>query len=103
MKSLCKLHDLASCGKRIRSPHVGDDANAVALADRQQRAEARFEQGIEAGARIGELAKLRERDGALGEALEPEIVELALRGEDHRGLQAIALEAGARANPDRLQ
>jgi hypothetical protein len=74
----------------------------VAHRERQQRAHARLEQWIESGGRIGELAQLRQRDGALGEAFERQVIELALRGEDRGRLQAIALEAAAGADANRF-
>jgi hypothetical protein len=75
----------------------------VAQRERQQRTHAHFQQRIEAAGRVRQLAQLRQRDGALGEAFEGEIVELALRGEDYRGLEAIALEAAARPDADLIQ
>jgi hypothetical protein len=74
----------------------------VAHGERQESAHARLEQRIEAGSGIGELAELRERNGALREAFEGEVVELALRREDYGWLEAVALEATARADADRL-
>ena len=73
------------------------------LAIGRSDAHAALEQRIEAGGRIGELAQLRERDGALGEAFERQVIELALRGEDHRRLEAIALESAARTKPDEFR
>ena len=95
-------NDAASGAERIGGAHVGHDAEVVAQRERQQRAHARVEQRIEAAGGIGELAQLRERDGALGEAFEREVVELALRGEDYCRLEAIALEAAAGADANAL-
>jgi hypothetical protein len=100
---LCQRHHAPAGRQRIGCAHIGDDADPVAQRDRQQRADALLEQGIEACGRIGELSQLRERDGALGKAFQREVVELALRGEDYRGLEAVALEAGARADADGLR
>jgi hypothetical protein len=72
----------------------------VAHRERQKRAHARLEQRIEAGSRIRELAQLRERDRALGKAFEREVIELALRRQDDRRLEAVTLEAAAGADAD---
>ena len=89
-------HDAPPGVKRIGRAPVGDDAKAVAHGEGQQRAHARLEQRVEAGARVREPAQLGKRDGPLGEAFEHEVIELALRGEDDGGLEPVALEAAAR-------
>jgi hypothetical protein len=75
----------------------------MAQRERQERSHALFQQWIEAGSGIGELAQLRECDRALGKAFEREVVQLALRGEDYGRLEAIALEAAARADANPTQ
>jgi hypothetical protein len=92
----------AARAERVGGAHVGDNAKAMPHGEGQQRAHPRLEERIEAGRGIGELAQLRERDGALGQAFEREVVELALRGEDYCRLEAIALEAAAGADANAL-
>ena len=87
-------------GDRIRRAHIGQQAHAVALRHRQQQLHAPREQRVVAVVRILQLPQLRERDGALGEALEPEVGEPGALGEHHRRLEPVAGEscAGADAN-----
>ena len=92
--------DRLGSGDRVRGAHIGDDAHAVLLDQRQQAGHAPFEQRVVAVGRIVQPAQLRERDGALAEALQHQVVELAALGEDERGLEPVALEARAAADPD---
>jgi len=93
--------DLVRRGDGIRSAHVGDDADAALRARRQHRAHALLEQRVVAAARVESPRLLREGDGALGEALEHEVVEVTVLGELERGLDAVSGVAGAGAEPDR--
>ncbi len=70
-------------------------------AGRQHRAHPLGEQRIVAGSRIVHPAELRQGDGALGQALEDEVVEPPVLGELHGRLDPIAGVAGAAADPDR--
>ena len=90
-------HDRVGRGERIRRAEVADQANAATLEDRQQRLDALGQPRVVAARRIAPPAQLRERDGALGEALEHEIVELAALGEVERRIEAVAREARAAA------
>ena len=65
----------------------------------QHRLDARLEQGIVAALRIARLGLLGQRDGALGEALEHQVVEGAVARQVHGRLDAIAREARAAADP----
>ena len=75
---------------RIGRAHIGDDLDAFCGAERQHRAHALFQQRVVAAFGILHPRLLRQRHRALAEALEHEIVDLALLGELDRGLDAIA-------------
>ena len=94
------LGGLARGGDRIGRTHIGDDLDALGGADRQHRAHPLFEQRIVAAVRVFHPRLLRQRDGALAEALEHQIIDVALFGELDRGLDAIARIAGAGSDPD---
>ena len=66
----------------------------------QDRPHARREQRIVAGVRVLHLDLLRERDRPLGEAFEHEVVETALFGELHGGLDPVSRIACAGTDPD---
>src|SRR6185369_6392188 len=91
----------AGGGERVRRAHVGDDAHAPLDRRAEDTAHPRLEQRIEAGVRLAAACLLRERDRALGEALEDEDVEVAALDELERGLDAIARVAGAGAEAKR--
>ena len=80
---------------RIGRAHIGDDLDALGGADRQHRAHPLFQQRIVAAVGIFHPRLLRQRDGALAEAFEHQIVDVALLGEFDRGLDAVAGIAGA--------
>ena len=86
----------------IGRAHVGDDADASGGADRQHRLEPRDQQRIVAGIGTRQPFLLGERDGALGEALEAEIGDVAFRGEFHGRVDPVARVAGAGAYADGL-
>ncbi len=85
----------AGGGDRIGRAHIGDDLDALGGADRQHRAHPLLEQRIVAAFGILHPRLLRQRDGALAETLEHQILDVALFGEFDRGLDAIAGIAGA--------
>ena len=58
--------------------------------------------GIEARVRVAQPLQLGERDGALGQAFEHQIVEAAPLGQLDGRLDAIAGKARAGSDPDRL-
>ena len=93
-------HRGADGADRVRGAHVGDDLHAVGDAGPQHRAEPLGEQRIEAGVGIAPACLLRERDGALGEAFEHEVVEVSAGGEVGRGLDAVARISGTGADPN---
>jgi len=86
---------------RTGRPHIRDDAHTVAAADRQHRVHAIDEERIEPGRRIGGFGLLGQRDGALGQALEHQVIEAPLLGELDRRLDPIARVAGAAADANR--
>ena len=89
-------------GGGVGGAHVGDDLHLVPGADGQDRPHARREQRIVAGVRVLHLDLLRERDRPLGEAFEHEVVETALFGELHGGLDPVSRIACAGTDPDGL-
>ena len=66
--------------------------------ERQHRAHARVEKGVEAALGIPSLRLLGEGDRPLGQAFEDEVVEGALLGELDGGLDPVAGVAGARSD-----
>ncbi len=83
---------------RVRRAHVGDDLHAVGDAGPQHRAQPLGQQRIETGVGIAPARLLRQRNRALGEAFEHEVVELSARGELDRGLDAVARISGTGAD-----
>ena len=74
---------------RVRRAHVGDDLDALRGADRQHGLHALLEQRVVALRWVGHARLLRDRDRALGEALEREVLDVAARGELDGWLDAI--------------
>ena len=91
---------LRAAATRIGRAHIGDDLDALGGADRQHRAHPFFQQRIVAAFGIFHPRLLRQRHGALAEAFEHQILDVALFGEFDRGLDAIARIARARSDPD---
>ena len=85
-------------GERVGGAEIGDQAHASALEHGQQQFHAPLEQRIVAAVRILESPQLPQRDRALGQAFEPQILDVAALGQDQRGLQPIALESRAAAD-----
>src|SRR6202048_1185742 len=81
--------------------HIGDDLDAFGGTDRQHRAHPLLEQRVVSAVGVFHARLLRQRDGALAETLEHQILDIALFGEFHRGLDAIARIAGTGSYPDR--
>jgi hypothetical protein len=84
-----------SCGRcdRIGRAHIGDDLDALAAQAAAPRASV-LEQRIVTAVGIFHARLLRQRHGALTEALEYQIMDVALFGELDCGLDAIARIAG---------
>ena len=92
--------DLARRGPRIGGAHVGDDPRAVAGRHRQHRPHPFFKKRIVTTVRIELAGTLGQRDGALAEAFEHQVVEFARSGEFHRGFDPVPRIAAARPEPD---
>ena len=86
---------------RIRGSHVGDQRHAAPVARREHGLHAFAKKGIEAGLWIARLRLLRQRDRALGQALEHEVVEVAAFDQFDGGLDAVVRVARAAANAER--
>ena len=85
---------------RIGRAHVGDDAHVVFHAGGQHGLEALDEIRRVTALGIFQAREVLTGDGAFGEALEDEIVELAALGESGSRLDAVVGEAGAGADAD---
>src|SRR3954469_15153960 len=85
---------------RVGGAHIGDDLDAFCTTDRQHRAHSLFEQRIITAVGILHPRLLRQRDGALAEAFEHQVIDAALFGEFDRGLDAVAGIAGAGSYSD---
>ena len=94
------LGGLARGGFRIGRAHIGDDLDALGGADRQHRAHPLLQQRIVAALGIFHPRLLRQRHGALAQAFEHQILDVAFFGEFERGLDAIARIARAGSDPD---
>ncbi len=94
------LGGLAGCCDRIGRAHIGDDPDAPGGAGRQHRAHPLLQQRVVAALGILHARLLRQRDGALAETLEHQVLDVALFGELDRGLDAIARIARAGSYPD---
>jgi hypothetical protein len=86
---------------RIGRAHIGDDLYFIGDAGAEHHLETLAQQWIEARIRLPLPHLLRQRDRALRQALEHEIVEAPALGKIDRGLDAIAGVPGARADPER--
>ena len=93
----------ARSAQRIGRAHVGDDAHAVLAARGQHGLEALDEVRRVAALGVLQAREVLARDGALGETLEHEIVELAALGQIDGRLEAVVGEAGAGADADAVQ
>ena len=92
-----RLRDVGGLARRrfrVGGAHVGDDLDAFGGAERQHRAHPLFEQRVIAAVRIFHPRLLCQRHRAFAEALEHEVLDVALFGEFDRGLDAIARIAG---------
>ena len=85
--------DLARRGGRVRRAHVGDDPDAALEAGGQRRRHALDQPWVVAARRVLLARQVLARDGALGEALEYQVVELAAQRQVHRRLDAVVGEA----------
>src|SRR6202011_5122530 len=94
------LADAPRRRQRVGGAHIGDDADAAAQAFRQHRAHALDEAGIVAELGVVQLGQRLARYRALGQALEDEIVDIALLDELERRLPAVAGIAGAGPDSD---
>src|ERR1700694_3864518 len=85
----------------ILSEASPSDLDALGGADRQHRAHPFLKQRIITAVGVFHARLLRQRDRALAETLEHQILDVPLFGEFDRGLDAIARIAGTRSYPDR--
>ena len=89
-------------GLRVCGAHVADHPHPLAHAGWQHGAHARLQHRVVAVARVFRAAQLRQRDGALGQALEHQRVQPAPLGQGLRGVDAVTRVAGASADAKRL-
>ena len=98
-----RVHPLRRA-QRVGRAHVGDDADAVAVTVGQHQRQVSVEEGRVSLCGILALEALRDRERALGEHLvdqEALAVELRQRRHHrHRGVEAVAGEAGAATDVD---
>ena len=80
---------------RVGCAHVGDDADPVAHAQAQHRPHPRRQQRVEPALGVAALGLLGQRDGALGQAFEDQIVQRAMLDQLDRRLDPVARIAGA--------
>jgi hypothetical protein len=83
--------------------HIGDDLDAFGGADRQHRPHPLLEQWVVTAVGVLHPRLLRQRDGALAEALEYQILDAAIFREFDRGLDAVTRIAGAGSYSDASQ
>ena len=98
--ALCDRQHGCRAGHGVGRAHVGKQTHALPLRHRQQALHASRKERVVAVVRILQLAQLRQRDGALGEALEAEVGEPGTLGEHHRRLEPVARESGPRTDTD---
>ena len=72
----------------LAAPQFDDELDSPALQNRQQGFDASRQPGIVAAGRIATSTKLRQRNRALGQALEHEVVERAMLGKMRRAHRA---------------
>ena len=100
--SRCAIATIASAAASgFAAPMLVTSRMLLALQDRQQRFDPLREPRVVAARRIVAPAQLRQRDRALGQAFENQIVERAVLREMHRRVEPVAGEAGAAAEPQR--
>jgi len=73
--------DLVPGLQRVGCAHIGDDARALLQADWQYSPHALGQQRVKAFVGVLLTFELRQRNGALGQALEHEVVELPVASE----------------------
>ena len=101
-EALRKLPRARPGARGVGRAHVGDDRDASFPTCRQDGLQATLEHRVEPARRILRARLLRQRDRPLGEALENQIIERAVRRELDGRLNAIAGVPGAAANPHGL-
>ena len=85
-------------GLRVRRAHVADHPHALAHAGRQHGAHTRLQHRVIAVLGVAGAAQLRQRDGALGQALEHQRVQPTPLGQGLRGVDPVAGIAGTSAD-----
>ena len=85
--------DLRRCAIRIGGAQIADQPEAPPREHGQQRFDAFGQPAVEATGRLAPSPQLGERDRALGQAFEHQVVERAVFGERDRRVEAVAGEA----------
>ena len=94
------LHALLGGGLGVGGAHVGDDLHLVLPGQREGLFHAVLQQPVIALGGVLQLGLLADGDGALGQALVADVVQIALLNELQRGLQTVAGITGAAADAD---
>ena len=95
------LRDQARRRHRIGRAHIGDHPNTAGAAGGQHALHPLAEQRVEPGRRVTRALALGDGDGALGQALEHQVIERAVLRQFQRRLDPVARVAGAGADPER--
>ena len=88
------LGGLGRGAARVGDPHVGDQARAARRAQRQDLAQAPFQQRVVAGLQVGHAIAMAECQRALADALEHDGIEPALGHQVHGRIEPVGREAG---------
>ena len=99
----CDSNDGVCRSQWIGGAHVGDQPEAACVELWQQKLDAPFEQRVVSSGRILALAKLRQSNRALSQALEDQVVDPASCGENDRRLEPVARESGTATDPQRFR
>jgi hypothetical protein len=102
LEALRNIDDHIRCRQRIRRAEIADESRVVPLQQRQQRFDPRHEPRVVALRRITATAELCERDRALGQALENQVVEVTALGQQDRRVETIAGEARTTSESQRV-
>ena len=94
------LHALLGGGLGVGGAHVGDELHLVLPAQGKGPLHAVLQQAVVPLGRVLQLGLLTDGDGALGQALVADVVQVALFDQLQRGLQPVAGIAGPAADAD---
>ena len=94
------LHALLGSGLGIGRAHVGDELHLVLPAQGKGLLHAVLQKTVVSLGRVLQLGLLPDGDGALGQALVADVVQVALFDQLQRGLQPVAGIAGPAADAD---